>query len=132
MASKTDFVNVWRAPGAPRQGLSGALVALRLIFEPSLEFVNARVRLAVFRVRGAPPRKPHFAQNHIFPMFFLYLFGKRGSEKGPPGTSFWLRTAPPGPPQGPKTMSKSVSHISPWAPFFLPKGLEKQKENNLF
>ena len=70
VTSKTDFPNVPRASRAPWQGLGGALVALRLTFEPSLEFVNARVRLAVFRVRGGPLRKTPFCpKSHISNVF---------------------------------------------------------------
>ena len=102
-APKTDFANVPRAFGTPRGGLGAPLWAPRLAFDPTLEIVRVRVRLASFCVPGGTPPGTPISPKHTYFLWFFNTFkanrGPKRSPLGPPFIEPWPPRAPPRPPK---------------------------------
>ncbi len=88
--------------GGPERASGGPFCPRALIWTPPGNRKSASPSCSFPRPRPDPPRKPRFAQIHIFTMLFDEFSADRGPEMAPPGAPTDFATPPWGAKRAPK------------------------------
>ena len=87
--------------GAPRGPLRGQGVCTITVLVPRGLHDNVIVSKRFPHPWRDPPRKPHIAQNHIFPTFFHHFCFALWAQRAPPRPPLLARAPPLGPSEAP-------------------------------